>query len=278
MNYQIKSITAQNGGPTTFNGTNTYILGNNNLIIIDPGPDDNQHLENILRNVENKNVEHIIVTHTHKDHSTLANKLAEITGAKKIGSTKYFIKNQEKNSIINFDTEFTPDIYLIDQMVIKTEDLILKALHTPGHTSDHFCFKEETNSKIFTGDHIMGWSSTLVSPPDGNMGDYIESLNRIIDQGNNEYFPGHGDKITDGKRYTEKLLQHRTNRKQRIHELITLGNKNAQELTSYIYKDIDTRLLKYATLTILAHLIDLEKENFIKSDGTNNTETKYRKI
>jgi glyoxylase-like metal-dependent hydrolase (beta-lactamase superfamily II) len=278
MNYKIKSITAKNSGPTTFNGTNTYVLGNHNLIIIDPGPDDNQHLENILKNIENKNVEYIIVTHTHKDHSTLANKLAEITGAKKIGSTKDFIKNQEKNSVINFDIEFTPDIYLVDQMIIKTEDLILKALHTPGHTSDHFCFKEETMSRIFTGDHIMGWSSTLISPPDGNMGDYMSSLSQIIDKGKNEYFPGHGYKITDGKSYAEKLLQHRCNRKQKIYELIILGDKNAEELTGYIYKDIDSRLLKYATLTILAHLIDLEKEKFIKSDGLDNTNSTYSKI
>ena len=213
MNYKIKSIAAKNVGPTTFNGTNTYILGNHNLIIIDPGPDDNQHLINITEYVKDKNVKYIIVTHTHKDHSTLANKLAKITKAKKIGSTKDFLQKQTKHSIANFDIEFMPDIYLEDQMIINTDDLTLKALYTPGHTSNHFCFKEESMDRIFTGDHIMGWSSTLISPPDGNMGNYMSSLSQIIDQGEKKYFPGHGNKITNGKKYAKELLQHRNNRK-----------------------------------------------------------------
>jgi hydroxyacylglutathione hydrolase len=274
----IVRLRAPNAGPMTFTGTNTYLIGKGARAVIDPGPNDMDHLNAILGALpEGETISHIFVTHAHLDHSPLARPLAEATGAKiyafgtaTAGRSQIMqhlaARNAEAgdNSLgggEGVDAAFAPDITLTCGETIITSTWALTAHHTPGHFCNHLSFT--LNDVAFTGDHIMGWSSTLISPPDGDLGDYFDSLRKIRAIAPRICYPGHGDPVFDPILKIDELHAHREMRSAQILEVIKVGPATAQTIAAQLYSAIPPQLLPAATRNTLAHLIELAHKNKI---------------
>jgi len=262
----VRRIIAKNPSKFTFHGTGTYIIGKGQVAVIDPGPLIPEHINSILTSTQNEKITHIFITHTHKDHSEATSYLKEVTQAKTYG----FGPHAKSNSNINDENEesgdfsFIPDIYLKDLQIIKTDNWSIQSLYTPGHCSNHLCFKLIDENIIFSGDHIMGWSTTVVSPPDGNMSDYMKSLYKISNLESKNLFPTHGPPILEPKKYIDKLIKHRIKRENQILETLASGAKDLEELLSIIYINTDKSLHKAAKRSLLAQLLFLIEKNKIK--------------
>lgn len=265
-------ITAPNASPMTHTGTRTYLLGRRELAVIDPGPDDAAHLSRILAAVPGgAAISHIFVTHAHRDHSTLAPSLARETGAK----IHAFDPTRRAPALDNvgggegIDHTFKPDIQLTDDAIVENQDWTLTAMHTPGHIASHLCYVWKQGRAIFTGDHVMGWASTFVSPPDGDMAGYMHSLERLSAQPEKLYFPGHGDPVDDGHARVSQLHAHRLHREAQVLAGLQGGAATVHDLTVAIYHDIPKELLPAASRNVLAHLLDLQERGQVFLTGTN---------
>jgi glyoxylase-like metal-dependent hydrolase (beta-lactamase superfamily II) len=268
----VQRLTAPNAGPFTFHGTNSYIVGDRSVCVIDPGPDDERHWQALLRALEGRQVTHIAVSHTHRDHSPLARRLKAATGARTIAEGPHraarLLYFGETNPFAeSSDTEFLPDIALSEGDRIEGGGWALEAVLTPGHTANHACFALADTGILFSADHVMAWATSIVAPPDGAMADYMVSLDRLLARDDRIYFPGHGGPVNDPQSYVRGLRAHRRMRERAILERIRAGDEKIPDIVAAIYRDTDPQLHGAAALSVLAHIEDLVARGEIVSDG-----------
>ncbi|WP_173931081.1 MBL fold metallo-hydrolase [Chelativorans sp. Marseille-P2723] len=274
-------LTAPNPSPFTFHGTNTYIVGGKGaLAIIDPGPEDDTHLQALLRAIGKQPVSHIFVTHTHRDHSSLARKLSQLVGAPTAAEGPHRparpLWNGETNHLdAGGDRDFRPDILLADGALVEGDGWALRALHTPGHAANHLAFGLEGTALTFSGDHVMAWSTTVVAPPDGAMADYIASLDRFIEREDGILLPGHGGPVFNPKQFLRGLKAHRKMRERAILDRLSAGDRTISDIVRVIYRNTDPRLHRAAALSVLAHLMDLVERGLVRVDGTATLKASY---
>lgn len=263
-------VLAPNPSPYTFTGTQTYVVGDPNgpdCAIIDPGPDEALHIEAILAAVGTRTITAIMCTHTHRDHSPAAAPLAAQTGAPIVGCAPLVLKVDGPRSDEAFDTTYEPDRVLEDGEQMRGTGWTLTAVATPGHTSNHLCFALEESGALFTGDHVMGWSTSVVVPPDGDMGDYMASLEKLQARGDKVYHSAHGAAITKPQQLVRGMIGHRRQRENQILRLMGERARTAAEFVPDMYKGLDQRLIGAAEMSVTAHLIDLEKRGAAMRDG-----------
>ena len=252
-------VTAPNAGPYTLTGTNTFILGIDQLVVIDPGPADARHMRALLTAIADRPVKAILLTHTHRDHTGLARRLRQRTGAPIWcnGRHRFYRPPGRLEAQVlkrSCDLSLEPDEIIEDGQVIDVDGFSLGVIATPGHCANHLAFSVTGSPFLFTGDHVMGWSSTVVAPPDGAMGDYLHSLDRVIIAPFTHYLPAHGGPIPDGRRYARSLLAHRLERNRQILEGLAEGTDTIAKLVRRIYEDLAPALRPAAAKTVEAHL------------------------
>lgn len=272
LQNNVRRLTAHNPSPFTFTGTNSYILGNEELAIIDPGPDDEEQLATLLRVIDGRPLNYIFITHSHSDHSGIAKRLSELTGGLIVAEGGYRpastqVSDPAMTVDASCDKNFTPDIFLGDGESIKGDGWELTSITTPGHMANHTAYALGETGIVFTGDHVMAWSTTLVAPPDGSMKDYMESLDKLARREDKIYLPGHGGAVTNPKTYVRAIIAHRKMRERAILERLSIGDRTIEQIVSAIYRKLDQRLLKAATLSVLAHLEFLVTRGIVKVDG-----------
>ena len=283
----VRRIIAPNPSPMTYRGTNTYIVGTRDLAVIDPGPESDTHLQAILDAVgADQKITHIIVTHTHLDHSPLARYLAAATGATILafGNATAGRSNAMKALAASgmvgggegIDVDFQPDQTVEDGDFINGSNWQLEVIHTPGHIGNHICLS--WNDLCFTADHVMGWASSLVSPPDGDVTDFMESCAKLEDYDWRVFYPGHGAAINDPSERLDWLIDHRLNREAAILHLLEDAPATARELAKAIYTDIPPTLLGAATRNVLAHLIDLVGQTEVSAIGAVSENAQFLRL
>ncbi len=264
----VKRVLAPNPSPYTYTGTQTYIVGaDSDVAVIDPGPDEPDHIAAIMAAIGDAKVVAIMCTHTHRDHSPAAAPLAKLTGAPVVGCAPLVLKSDLPRADEAFDTTYAPDRVLEDGEQMRGEGWTLTAVATPGHTSNHLCFALEESGALFTGDHVMGWSTSVVIPPDGDMGDYMASLEKLMRRGDTVYHSAHGAAITKPQQLVRGMIGHR---RQRENQIIRLLGETARPVSAFIpvmYKGLDERLIPAAEMSVTAHLIDLEKRGLVALEG-----------
>ncbi len=265
----LRVVTAPNASPMTFTGTQSYIFGEGEVAVIDPGPEDERHLAALLKALEGQRVSHIFVTHSHIDHSPLARRLSEATDAPVLGFGPSGAGMSEVMQGLGdlsggegVDADFRPDILLADGEVITGAGWALEAVHTPGHMSNHLCFAYAGG--LFSGDHVMAWSTTLVSPPDGDLSQFMASLRKLQARGEARYFPGHGPVLEEPQAMLDYQITHRLEREAQI--LAALPGE-VPELTARVYQGLDPRLLPMAARNVFSHLIDLCQRKKVRTNG-----------
>jgi glyoxylase-like metal-dependent hydrolase (beta-lactamase superfamily II) len=268
----IQRITAPNESAFTFHGTNTYILGDKNVAVIDPGPAIDSHFDLLMKTLEGRIVSHIILTHTHMDHSPLAAPLKEQTGAPTYAEGPHRDSRElhlgETNSLdAAADRDFEPDHQVKEGDLIKGDGWQLETVLTPGHTKNHACFAISDTNMMFSGDHVMAWATSIVAPPDGNMSDYMASLAKLTTRSETIYFPGHGGRLEKAPEFVRALKAHRKMRETAVLSRIRAGDQTIPDIVSVIYKETDPRLHGAAGLSVFAHIEDLVSRNLISCDG-----------
>ena len=268
----VRRILCNNPSPFTLTGTVSYIVGHGKVAIIDPGPDDEAHAAALLDAVRNETVTHILVTHTHRDHSPNAARIKAATGATVYAegphrASRPRYESEKISSESGADRAFKPDIAVRGGEIIEGADWALEAVATPGHTANHLAFAWRERKISFVGDHVMGWSTSIVAPPDGSMIDYMASLESLAARDEDLYFSGHGPEIPEGPRYARFLIRHRQAREASILHRLAKGEADIPTLVRAIYIGIDPRLTGAAGYSALAHLEDLVARGIVATDG-----------
>ncbi len=256
----LRRIVCANESKYTFRGTGTYIVGRDEVAIVDPGPNDGRHLRALLDGLRGETVARVLITHTHGDHSPGARRIAAETGAMVLGFGPHptdAVGEGESGS----DIDFEPDQCLSDGDIVSGPGWTIQALHTPGHMSNHLCFALCEENAVLSGDHVMGWSTTVIPPPDGSVGDYLHSLRLLLDREDSVLYPTHGPPIRDPRPYVAALLQHRLDRESQIIGQLTTGPRTAAEIVSVLYADVKPELHEPAARSVLAHLHKLLLED-----------------
>ncbi len=274
----IRRVVANNPGPFTYLGTGTYIIGKGEVAVIDPGPDLPEHLDALMAALEGETVTHILVTHHHSDHSPLARPLQEKTGAKIYGCA---VAAQAVDSVViteaGHDLTFTPDIDICGGgAIFKGPGWTLEAIATPGHTSNHICFALAEENALFSGDHIMGWSTTVVSPPDGDMTAYMESLDLVQARGFTTLWPTHGPPVLEVEPFIAAYIAHRRAREAQVLKAVSEGHGRIKDMVPVLYAEVDKRLWPAAARSVLGHIIDLERRGVLTTDGQPGPDSDYR--
>ena len=255
----IKKITAPNPSVFTGKGTNTYLIGKQDISLIDPGPNISEHIEEIIKQ-GNGNIKRIIVTHTHTDHSPAALPIAKILDVPMYGRLVDGHSSWE-------DETFKPDVVLKDKDLIETEEYTLEAIHTPGHASNHFCFLIKDNNCLITGDHIMDGSTVVIGPPDGNMNEYLNSLKRLLTLKVDYFAPGHGEYMHEPKKIIQSIIRHRLARENKtLRKLQSHGKNSLDVLVKHVYDDVPEQLHPIAKFSLEAHLIKLIGDNKVERE------------
>jgi len=273
----IRRVIARNPGPFTFTGTGTYIIGHgDHVAVIDPGPLDEAHLAALLAAVKGETVTHVFVTHTHLDHSPLARPFARETGAVTYAARPPAPVHADLILEEGDDGHFAPDVEIGDGAVFETPGWTLEAIATPGHASNHLCFALRQENALFSGDHVMGWSTTVVSPPDGDMGAYYASLDKVAARGFATLWPTHGAPVTEVAPFLAAYKAHRLERERQILAQVAAGQGQIHEMVPLIYAAVDRRLWPAAAHSVLAHLIHLVREGVIVTDGEPTLASAFR--
>ncbi|TPP10251.1 MBL fold metallo-hydrolase [Rhizobium glycinendophyticum] len=277
----VQRLTAPNPSPFTFHGTNTYIVGEKSVCVIDPGPDDDAHFDALMKALEGREVSHIAVSHTHRDHSPLARRMKERTGAIIVAEGPHrparpLFEGEVNPFAESADTDFVPDRALVDGETVEGDGWRLTAVHTPGHTANHSAFALEDTGILFSADHVMAWATSIVAPPDGAMSDYMTSLDRLLTRDDRLYLPGHGGPVEDPPTFVRALRSHRRQREQAVLERIIKGDRLIPDMVKVIYATTDPRLHGAAALSVLAHLEDLLEKGLIATDGPPRLFGQYR--
>lgn len=263
LSRRVRRVLAANPSPFTYTGTQTYIVGTGEVAVIDPGPADPAHIGGILRATAGERIVAIVCTHTHRDHSPAAAPLAEATGAEIVGCAPLVLDDSGPRADAAFDRTYAPDRVLADGERLTGPDWTLEAVATPGHTSNHLCYHLIEDNALFTGDHVMGWSTTVVSPPDGDMADYMRSLDKLTQRSDALYYPAHGEPVTNPQQFVRGLGGHRKQRERQILKLVGEGVGAIAAMVPLMYKGVDERLYPAAGQSVLAHLIDLAQRGHV---------------
>jgi glyoxylase-like metal-dependent hydrolase (beta-lactamase superfamily II) len=274
----IRRVIADNPGPFTYVGTGTYIVGRGTVAVIDPGPDLDGHLAALLAALEGERVSHILVTHHHADHSPLARPLAKATGAIIHGRRAPRPTGAASGLALEAgdDAGFRPDVEITDGEVFAGPGWTLRAVATPGHTSNHLCFALQEENALFSGDHVMGWSTTVITPPDGDMGDYFASLDKVQAMAFDTLWPTHGAPVRDVAPFLQAYADHRRAREAQILAALAGGQTRIKAMVPSLYAAVDPRLHPAAAMSVLAHMLLLVKQGRVTCDGPAGLDTDYR--
>ena len=257
----IARVLAHNPSAFTYYGTQSYVVGEDEIAVIDPGPELPEHVEALIHAIAGRQVAAIMCTHTHRDHSPAARPLAERTGAPIIGCAPLALETVGPRADAAFDGDYAPDRVLSDGETIEVDGRNIAAVATPGHTSNHLCFA--CGDALFTGDHVMGWSTTVVVPPDGDMAAYMTSLDKLRQRKDRIYYPAHGPAVTNPQQYVRGLIGHRMQREKQILRLVGEQPRDIPNIVANAYPGLDPRLVTAAGGSVLAHLLDLEKRGLV---------------
>ena len=267
----VRRLLARNPSAFTFTGTGTFVVGaggsGGTVAVIDPGPAEPAHIAALIDALKHETVSHIVITHTHSDHSPAAPALQAATGAEIVGCVPLVLSDDGPRADAGFDPNYAPDRVLAEGDSISGPGWTLTAVATPGHTSNHLCYALAEEKALFTGDHVMGWSTTVVAPPDGDMAAYMESLRKLLDRDDQVYHPTHGEAVNEPQRFVRGLITHRKLRENQILKLLGEGPHAIPAMVAAMYAKIDNRLHPAAGRSVLAHLIDLKARGQVVADG-----------
>ncbi len=256
---RIRRVVARNPGPFTFHGTGTYILGRGRVAVVDPGPVDEKHLRAILAATRGEVITHILVTHTHRDHSPGCRPLRGYCDAKTYGFGPHGAGQLDRDAAMGkgADLDFEPDVLVGNGEIIQGGDWSIECVHTPGHTSNHMCFQVREEKALLTGDHIMAWSTSVISPPDGDMGAYVNSLSRLLERNDEIYWPAHGGAIENPKPFVKAFIRHRERREQQILACIRAGKTDIARMVPAMYEHLPPAMFPAASRSVYAALVFL---------------------
>jgi glyoxylase-like metal-dependent hydrolase (beta-lactamase superfamily II) len=277
----VRRLLCNNPGPFTYKGTVSYIVGRGGVAIIDPGPDDAAHSAALLDAVRGETVTHIFVTHTHRDHSPGVAAIKAATGAQVLAegphrAARPLNVGEAPRLDASNDTDFVPDRRLADGEVVTGDGWAVEAVTTPGHTANHTAYALKGASILFSGDHVMAWSTPVVAPPDGSMGDYMASLEKLRSRDETVYFPGHGGAVRNAPRFVAAYILHRKAREAAIVHHLGYGESDIPTVVGAIYRNLDPRLVKAAGMSVLAHLEDLVARGAVATEGPPAITGRYR--
>lgn len=274
----IRRVIAPNPGLFTFTGTGTYIVGQGHVAVIDPGPTDDRHLAAIGAALDRDIVSHIFITHTHNDHSPAAAPLKKATGAKTYGYGRHGADKPEHGMVVEQggDRDFVPDVELRHGDVIKGKGWTIECVHTPGHTSNHMCYGLIEEHALFTGDHIMGWSTSVIAPPDGDMRDYMASLDLLLARNDKILWPTHGPPVLEPNPLINAFIDHRRARENQIIACLRDGLHMIEDMVPHIYVDMDKQLYPAAALSVYAHLLHLVDAERVRCEEQPTLQSRYR--
>ncbi|GAA4744368.1 MBL fold metallo-hydrolase [Sphingomonas daechungensis] len=261
----IARVLAHNPSAFTYYGTQTYLIGEEEVAVVDPGPDLPEHIEALLRAIGDRRIAAIMCTHTHRDHSPAARPLADATGALIVGCAPLALESVGPRADAAFDGDYSPHRVLEDGEAIEVDGRAVTAVATPGHTSNHLCFA--VGDALLTGDHVMGWSTTVVVPPDGDMAAYMASLDKLRQRHDRVFYPAHGPPVPNPQRYVRSLMIHRMQRENQILRLVAEQPRDVPDIVANAYPGLDSRLVAAAGGSVLAHLVDLEKRALVVREG-----------
>jgi glyoxylase-like metal-dependent hydrolase (beta-lactamase superfamily II) len=276
----VRRLVANNPSPFTFTGTCSYIVGAGDVAIVDPGPLDNAHIDALLAAVRGEKVRHIFVTHTHRDHAPAAARIKVETGAPIVGARAFApsrAPGEGRGLDASHDLNYTPDRALEDAERVEGGTYTLETVATPGHAANHLSFALIEENSLFSGDHVMAWSTTIVAPPDGSMSDYMASLDKLRARSESLFWPGHGGPVVDPQRYMRGLAHHRRQREAAILHRIEAGDETIAEIVAKVYAGLNPALIGAASLSTLAHLQDLVARGLASSDGEPNLRARFRR-
>ncbi len=275
----IRRVIARNPTPFTFHGTGTYIIGKGEVAVIDPGPLIDEHVDALLAAVDGETVTHILITHTHHDHSPAAEPFKEATSAPTYGFGPHqpgrYWEGGSHTESRGGDLAFVPDHVVRNGDTVAGKGWTLETVHTPGHTSNHVCFALKEESTLFSGDHVMGWSTTIVSPPDGDMNDYMRSLYRLLARDDALYWPTHGPAILSPKLYIKALIAHREQRERAIADALVRGLNRIPDIVSHLYKNVPEHMHGAAARTVHSHLVYMIETGIAICNGLPTAEAVY---
>ena len=260
----VTRVLAPNPSPYTFTGTQTHIVGTRDLAVIDPGPAAPEHLDRLLAAIAGRPVTAIVITHHHRDHSPGAIPLKAATGSAVVGAAPFALVDEGPRADAAFDPDYAPDRVMEEGDTVAGEGWTLEAIATPGHTSNHLAFALPETQALFSGDHVMGWSTSVVSPPDGDMGAYMTSLEKLLGRDDRVFYPGHGPEIERPQRIVRGMLGHRRQREGQILRLLAGGAQPIAVAVERMYVGLDPRLVPAAERSVLAHLLDLERRGLVR--------------
>jgi glyoxylase-like metal-dependent hydrolase (beta-lactamase superfamily II) len=269
----IRRVIANNPGPFTFTGTCTYVVGQGDVTVIDPGPADEAHVETLLAALAGERIARILVTHTHRDHSPGARLLKARTGAPILGCAPHRASRPARETEAHrldasADPDHAPDRVLVDNDQLDAEDHAFHVLETPGHTANHLVFELMGTGMVFSGDHVMAWSTSIVAPPDGAMGPYLASLEKLIAREDHRaYWPGHGGPVVEPRRFTRALLGHRRQREAQVLDVLARGPARIPAMVAANYPGLNPALVGAASLSMLAHIEELIAQGLVITEG-----------
>ena len=275
----IRRIVARNPGPFTFRGTGTYVVGDGEVAVIDPGPDLDEHVAALLAGLAGEQITHILITHTHRDHSPAAAAVKAATGAPTWGFGPHAGGRRGDPAVEEGgDWDFAPDVTVRDGDAIAGKGWRFEAVHTPGHTSNHLCFALPESGVLFSGDHVMGWSTSVIAPPDGDMSAYMASLDKLLGRRDAVYWPTHGPAITEPQDHVRAFIAHRREREAGILECLDAGAERIEAIVDKLYLGLEPGLRRAAGRSVHAHLLDLAARGIVDSDGPATIEARYRRV
>jgi glyoxylase-like metal-dependent hydrolase (beta-lactamase superfamily II) len=261
----VQRVVANNPSKFTAWGSGTHLLGEDRVMVVDPGPDDPDHVAAVLAAVGDRTVTHLLITHAHADHSPAARAIQAATGAPTYGIGPH-PPGADDQSEEHGDVDFVPDVVVHDGDLLESDGLRVEVLHTPGHLSNHACYAELHRRCLFPGDHVMGWSTTVISPPAGNVADYVANLRRLLERDETVYFPTHGPPITDPQPYVRALIEHRLARERQILDQLSLGPRTIPQIVEVLYADVRPELHEPAGRSVHAHLLGLIDDGQVVAD------------